>query len=312
MKKICVLILLIGIVAWAGVSFAENLNIVVIPKGSDHVFWDFIRAGVDQAVNETGNINLTWRGPAYNDDTPSQIKIVELYTKPETNAMIIVPTDKQALIEPIKKATELGIKVIVIDSGLDGNYHLSFIGTNNVEGGVLAAKHLAALINDQGKVMVLRTVQGSASTDQRAEGFVQEMKNHPNITVVADEYGGGSSGKSYHAAKKLLGEQTDLQGVFAVNESSTDGMLKALRELGLAQKVKFVGFDASDPLIDGLAKKDIDALVIQNPHQMGYMGIKTAVAAIRNEAVEPLVYTDVVLATPENYQAPDIHALLYP
>ncbi|GAK49428.1 periplasmic binding protein/LacI transcriptional regulator [Candidatus Moduliflexus flocculans] len=312
MKKIGSLMLLIGMVAWGGIARAENVNIVVIPKGSDHVFWDFIRAGVDQAVKEIGNINLTWRGPAYNDDTPSQIKIVELYTKPEINAMIIVPTDKQALVEPIKKATELGIKVIVIDSGLDGHYHLSFIGTNNLEGGVLAAKRLAALINEQGKVMVLRTVPGSASTDQRAEGFLQEMKNYPNITVVADEYGGGSSGKSYHAAKKLLGEQADLQGVFAVNESSTDGMLKALREAGLAQKVKFVGFDASDPLIDGLAKKDIDALVIQNPRQMGYMGIKTAVAAIRNETVEPLVYTNVVLATPENYQTPDIHALLYP
>lgn len=312
MKKIGNLMLLIGMVAWGGIACAENLNIVVIPKGSDHVFWDFIRAGVDQAVKEIGNINLTWRGPAYNDDTPSQIKIVELYTKPEINAMIIVPTDKQALVEPIKKATELGIKVIVIDSGLDGHYHLSFIGTNNLEGGVFAAKRLAALISEQGKVMVLRTVPGSASTDQRAEGFLQEMKNYPNITVVADEYGGGSSGKSYHAAKKLLGEQADLQGVFAVNESSTDGMLKALREAGLAQKVKFVGFDASDPLIDGLAKKDIDALVIQNPRQMGYMGIKTAVAAIRNETVEPLVYTNVVLATPENYQTPDIHALLYP
>lgn len=313
MKKIWGLFLCIGMVAaGAGMAFAEDLNIVVIPKGSDHVFWDFIRAGVDQAVAEIGHINLTWRGPAYNDDTKSQIKIVEIYTKPDVDAIIIVPTDKQALIEPIKKAAELGIKVIVIDSGLDGNFHLSFIGTNNVEGGILAAKHLAALIHEQGKVMVLRTVQGSASTDQRAEGFLQEMKHYPKITVVADEYGGGSAGKSYHAAKKLLADHADVQGVFAVNESSTDGMLKALRETGLAQTIKFVGFDASDSLIDGLAKKDIDGLVVQSPKQMGYMGIKTAVAAIRHEAVEPIVYTDVVLATPENYQTPDIHALLYP
>ena len=146
MKKICCLILLFGMVAGAGMSFAENLNIVVIPKGSDHVFWDFIRAGVDQAVAEIGNINLTWRGPAYNDDTKSQIKIVEIYTKPDVDAIIIVTTDKQALLEPIKQAAELGIKVVVIDSGLDGNYHLSFIGTNNIEGGVLAAKHLASLL----------------------------------------------------------------------------------------------------------------------------------------------------------------------
>ncbi len=315
MKHILRLTIAFGmIVCCAGALFAEeqNMNIVVIPKGSDHVFWDFIRAGVDEAVKEIGNINLTWRGPAYNDDTASQIKIVEIYTKPDTDAIIIVPTDKQALIEPIKKATELGIKVVVIDSGLDGDYHRAFIGTDNKQGGVLAAKHLASLINDQGKVMVLRTVQGSSSTDLRAEGFLEEMKNHPNIQVVSDEYGGGSKGKSYHAALKLLETLQDLQGIFAVNESSTAGMLQALQDSGRAQQVKFVGFDASDELIKGLASKDIDALVIQNPHQMGYMGIKAAVAAIRGEPVEPLVYTDVALATPENYETPNIHALLYP
>jgi len=312
MKKIAWIVLLLSVLVYGGTALAKEINIVVIPKGSDHVFWDFIRAGVDHAVQEIGNINLTWRGPAYNDDTPSQIKLVELYTKPEIDALIIVPTDKQALLAPIQKAVDLGIKVIVIDSGLEGKAHLSFIGTDNVAGGALAAQHLAALLKDQGNVMVLRTVQGSASTDQRAEGFLAEMQQHPNIHVVADTYGGGSMGKAYHAAKKALGDLADLQGVFAVNESSTDGMLKALREAGLAQRLKFVGFDASDPLIDGLTKKDIDGLIIQNPHQMGYQGIKAAVAAVRGEPVEPVVYTDVVLATPENYETPAIKALLYP
>lgn len=312
MKKIGCCAILLGILLHVSMVAAEESHIVMIPKGSDHVFWDFIRAGMEQAIAELGDIKLTWRGPAYNDDISSQIKLVELYTKPDVNAIIIVPTDKQALVEPVKKAVDAGIKVVVIDSGLDGDYHLSFIGTNNFEGGAMAAAHLSSLLNDQGKVIVLRTVEGSASTDQRAEGFLAEMTTHPNIEVLADHYGGGSMGKSYNAAKKLLSDYQEVDGIFAVNESSTAGILKALRESGLNQKIKLVGFDASDPLIDGLAKQDIDGLIIQDPKQMGYMGIMTAMAAVRNEPVESLVYTDVVLATPENYQTPDIQQLLYP
>jgi ribose transport system substrate-binding protein len=311
-KRIISIMVVWGFLASWQVVFANEINIVVIPKGSDHVFWDFIRAGVDKAVSEIGSIKLTWRGPAYNDDTASQIKLVELFTRKQVDAIILVPTDKQALVEPVKKAVEAGIKIIVIDSGLDGNYHLSFIGTDNFQGGVLAAQHLSSLIGDQGKVLVLRTVKGSASTDRRAEGFLKEITSHPNIKVLADKYGGGSIGKSYHFAKKLLDQHPGIDGIFAVNESSTGGMLKALRVLKLAAKVKFIGFDASDALIEGLETQEINGLIIQAPRQMGYMGIKAAVAAVRGESPESLVHTGVVLATPENYQTPEIQSLLYP
>jgi ribose transport system substrate-binding protein len=312
LKRKLSLWVLLGLFASCQVASAQQMNIVVIPKGSDHVFWDFIRVGVDKAVTEIGNINLTWRGPAFNDDTPSQIKLVELYTRKQMDAIILVPTDKQALLEPVRKATRAGIKVIVIDSGLDGTDHLSFIGTDNFQVGVLAAQHLSSLLGDKGKVLVLRTVKGSASTDRRAEGFLEEIKNHPEIEVVADEYGGGSLGRSYHFAKKLLEQHSGIHGIFAVNESSTAGMLKALRALNLAAGMQFIGFDASDYLIEGLASGEVEGLIIQNPRQMGYLGVKAAVAALRGEPLAPNNYTGVVVATPGNYQTPDIHGLLYP
>lgn len=313
MKKIVMLTVCVYVLAGASMLWAKEMNIIVIPKGSDHIFWDFIRAGVDQAIEEIGGIKLTWRGPAYNDDTDSQIKLVEAYTKPEVDAIILVPCDKQRLVAPVKKATAQGIKVIVIDSGLDENYHLSFIGTDNYAAGKVAAEQLVSLLNGEGKVMVFRTVKGSASTDQRGDGFVDALKPlAPKIELAADEYGGGSTGKSYHAALKLLKDFPDLKGIFAVNEGATEGMLKALQETGLAGKIEFIGFDSTKMLLDGLAKKEIDGLMIQNPREMGYLGIKTAVAAVQKEAVKPLVYTGAVLATPENYQTPAIKTLLVP
>jgi len=290
----------------------KKLHVVFIPKSSDQVFWDLMREGVDRAVREDGNVKLTWRGPAHNDDTDSQIRILQAYTQPDVDAILITPTDRARLVEPVRAATALGIKVVVVDSALDGNYHSNMVATDNVRGGKQAAKHLADILGNQGRVVVLRTVAGSASTDERAEGFISYLKdNAPKITVVDDVYGGGSTGKARHSAVQLLKQHPGVNGVFAVNESSSDGMLRALRDQKLAGKIRFVGFDSTDFLIQGLEQQEIDGLVIQNPQQMGYLGVKTVLAAVRNAPLkDKTVYTDTTLLTRENVRSADIKKLI--
>jgi len=290
----------------------KPLQLVFIPKSSDQVFWDLMREGVARAVREDGNAKLTWRGPAHNDDTDSQIRILQAYTQPGVDAILITPTDRARLVKPIQAATALGIKVIVVDSALDGNYHVNMVATDNVRGGRLAARHMAELLNNQGTVLVLRTVAGSASTDERAEGFKAYLKeNAPKISVVADVHGGGSTGKARHAALDLLQKHSAVNGVFAVNESSTDGMLRALRDKGLAGKVQFVGFDSTDLLIQGLEQQEIQGLVIQNPQQMGYLGVKAALAAARNAPVkDKTIFTDTTLLTRSNVRSAEIKKLI--
>lgn len=290
----------------------KDVNIVFIPKSSDQVFWELMRIGVDKAVKEDGHVKLTWRGPEHNDDTDSQIKIVQLYTKPGVDAILIAPTDRARLVESVQKAVALGIKVIAVDSGLDGNQHLNFVTSDNYAGGQLAAKTLAGLLNNQGKVAMLRTVAGSASTDERARGFVDYLKEKaPKVTLVADVYGGGSIGKARHSATQLLAAHPSIDGVFAVNESSTDGMLRALRDKGLAGKLRFIGFDSTDFLLTGLEQQEIHGLVIQNPTQMGYKGIQAAAAAARNQAIQTrTIFTDITLVTRANYKTPEIQKLM--
>lgn len=292
----------------------KKMNIVFIPKSSDQDFWTFMRNGVEQGISEAGNIALTWRGPSYNDDTDSQIKILQAYTRPTVDAIIIAPTDRVRLAEPIRKAAAAGIRMIVVDSAVDGSTHQNFVTTDNVAAGKLAAKRLAGLLNGKGKVAILRTVAGSASTDDRADGFIAYIKeNAPAIEIVADEYGGGSLGKALRGATNLLERKSEIDGIFAVNESSSDGMLRALRNAGLAGKIRFVGFDATEFLVDGLAKNEIDGLVIQNPRQMGYRALKAAVSAIRNAPEkEKIIFTDTVIITSENFRNPDMQKLLVP
>ena len=205
-------------------------------------------------------------------------------------------------------------EIIVVDSGLDGNVHRNFIATNNFSAGKLAAKRLVDVLGGEGKVLVLRTVAGSASTDERADGFVDYLWNNaPKIQIVADEHGGGSKGKAQASALALLKKYPDLAGVFAVNEASTDGMLLALRAAGLAGKIKLVGFDSSDSLLAALEKKEISGLIVQNPAQMGYLGIRSAVNAINNRPPkEKKLLIEAETVTPENFRNPEIQKLLVP
>lgn len=298
------------------VATGKDMNIVFIPKSRDQEFWHFMRSGVERGIREDGPVELTWRGPTYNDKTDEQIQILQLYTTPEVDAIIIAPNDRARLTAPVARAVAAGIKVIVVDSALDGEHHLNFITTDNFAAGQLAAEQLSTLLNGRGNVLLLRTMAGSGSTEERARGFLAYMKKRaPNIRVVADEYGGVTRGQVARSATRLLSEHPHIDGIFAVNESSSDGTLRALRQLELAGKKKFIGFDSTDFLLGGLAQGEIHGLVVQDPRQMGYLAIKAAIAAVRNTSAkekERLIHTPAILVTPENYQLPEIRALLVP
>lgn len=288
------------------------LHLVFIPKASDQVFWDLMRTGVEEAIRESGNVNLTWRGPAYSGDTDSQIRILEAYTQPGVDAILITASDRERLVEPIRAAADRGIPVIVVDSAVNGDRHRAFITTDNEAAGRQAARQMAALLAKQAQVLVLRTLPGSASTDARGRGFVDELKRRaPTVTIVADVYGGGSPGKLRSQASDLLRQWPQVDGIFTVNESSTDGMLRAVRSAGRAGQVKFIGFDATPFLLDGLANGELDALVIQNPRKMGYLAVKAALDLIHQRPRNPAtIYTETHLVTRLNARQPDIQRLM--
>ncbi|KQV54204.1 MULTISPECIES: substrate-binding domain-containing protein [unclassified Duganella] len=313
MKKWILLLLSYIALAACPVS-AKDLDVVFIPKSRDQVFWTFMRQGVERAMREDGHVQLTWRGPAHNDDVDSQIEILRIYSRVGVDAVIIAATDRSRLVAPVEYAAALGIKVIAVDSALDGKAHTNFITTNNFAAGRLAAERLAGLLNRQGSVAILRTIEGSGSTEERAEGFIDYMKkNAPRINIVADEYGGGTRGKAARGAALMLEKHPGLDGIFAVNESTSDGMLRALRQAGFAGKKRFVAFDTTDFLLDGLSKQEINGLMVQDPRQMGYLSMKAALAAARGAAMkDQTILTDAVMVTRDNYGKPEIQALLVP
>lgn len=298
---------------------AETLTIAVIPKGTTHEFWKSIHAGAVKAQREleaAGTpVRLFWKGPLREDDRDQQIQVVENFTTRGVSGIVLAPLDAQALIAPVRSARSAGIPTVVIDSALNSDAPAAAVMTDNFKGGQLAADHLATLLGGRGRILLLRYAVGSASTEAREAGFLEALKKHPGLQLVSgDQYAGATRETAYQAAQNLLNRfGKDLGGVFCPCEPITITMTKALRELGQAGgRVKVVGFDAGTQSVADLKAGDVQGLIVQNPMQMGYLGVKTVVARIRNQPVEAKVDTGITLVTPANQNDPEVLELLHP
>jgi ribose transport system substrate-binding protein len=292
---------------------AKPLKIAVIPKGTTHEFWKSIHAGAVQAARELG-VEILWKGPQKEDDRAQQITVVEDVISRGVDGIVLAPLDDRALIRPVQDAMREKIPVVIMDSGLQGKDYLSFVATDNFQGGVLAARRLGELLEGKGRIFRIRYQAGSASTTDRENGFLETLtKEFPAVKVlVQDQYTGPTTETAYQLAENLLGRFPDVDGIFCPNESSTFGTLRALQESRLAGKVKFVGFDSSPKLVQGLRDGHLHGLILQNPVKMGYLGVTELVKAIRGEKIPDRVDTGVTLATKENMDLAEIKALLSP
>jgi len=300
-------------------SSGKKLTIAVIPKGTTHEFWKSIHAGSNKAAAELTSqgtqVEVIWKGPLREDDREQQIQVVEGFTTQGVNGIVLAPLDDRALVRPVEDAKRATVPTVIIDSGLQTDSIVSFVATDNRKGGSLAADRLGELLNGKGKVLLLRYAEGSASTTEREEGFLTEIKaKFPGIELVStDQYAGATRDTAKRASENLLNRfGEDVQGIFTPNESSTAGMLLALQDINKAGKVSFVGFDASQSFIDAMRAGQLHGIVVQNPFNMGYLGVRTMVDHLRGKNVEKKIDTGVMLVTKENLETPEVKTLLHP
>ncbi len=297
----------------SGTSGATKLNIAVIPKGTTHEFWKSVQAGALKAGKEL-NVNIQWKGPLKESDRAGQIGIVEQFVSEGTSAIVLAPLDDVALVKPVRSAAAKKIPVIVIDSGIKataGKDYQSLVATDNYQGGVLAGERMVKLLGGKGKVMMLRYAEGSDSTKKREEGFLSAVKKATGIQIISDNrYAGATMGEAKDSAMQMVDTLKEADGIYTPNESSTMGMLLALRQNQMAGKKKFVGFDTSAPLLEGIGKGEVDALIAQNPVKMGYEGVKAAVAAVKGEKVLPVMDTGAEVVDKANMGTPAIKAII--
>src|SRR5881394_2965919 len=300
-------------------SPATGLTIAVIPKGTTHEFWKSIHAGAVQASQELSAqgepVTIIWKGPLREDDREQQVQVVEGFLSQGVQGIVLAPLDNVALVRPVEEARRAGVPTVIIDSDLQTDSTVSFVATDNYKGGQMGADRLGSLLGGQGSVLLLRYAEGSASTAARERGFLEQLKaKYPAIRVVsADQYAGPTRETAKQASENLLNRfGTGLQGIFTPNESSTIGMLLALQDIGLAGKVRFVGFDASSILIAAIRAHQLDGLVVQNPMRMGYLGVKTMADHLHGRPVERRIDTGVMLVTGANLDSAATQEVIHP
>jgi ribose transport system substrate-binding protein len=296
---------------------AAPLNIAVIPKGTSHEFWKSIHAGAlkaQQELEQKGQpVKIIWKGPLREDDREQQIQVVENFISQRVDGMVLAPLDNRALVAPTERAIRAKVPVVIIDSALKSDLPASYISTDNYKGGQLGAAHLAKILNGKGNVILLRYQVGSASTEEREAGFMDEIKKHSGIKVISqDQYAGATRDSAYKAAQNLFNRYKDVNGIFCPCEPVTIGVLMALKDIGKTGTVQLMGFDSGTQSVEGLKNGSVQGLVVQNPLKMGYLGVMTMVDHISKKRVPRRIDTGVQVVTPENMNQPEMNELIYP
>lgn len=290
---------------------ATAYTIAVAPKGLVHQFWQTVRAGAE-AAGKDFNAKIVWNGPPKETEVERQISIIEDMINSGVNAIVMAACHEKALIDVLKKATDKGIPVVTIDSGVVSDIPVSFVATDNVAGAKAAAQELARLVGEEGPVGIIPFVRGAATSDLREQGFNEGIAAFPKITVIPPRYSQSDAAIGMNAMQDMMTAQPDLKGVFAANEAGAIGAAAALKAAGKVGQIKMVAFDASEEEINGLKEGAIQALIVQNPFKMGYEGVKAAVDHLQGKPVEKRIDTGVTVVTLENLNQPEIQKLLYP
>lgn len=312
---ICIALSLLVVIASACGGGTKNANskksIAVIPKGVSHHFWQSVKTGAEAAGKEF-NVDIVWKGPAQETDISGQINIVEDMISRRVDGIVLAPSHGDSLVPIVERAQTQGIPVTIFDSGISTKNYVSYVATDNRQGGVVGARRMAEKLGGKGSVAILGVKKGSVSTDEREEGFRDTiLKEFPGIQLVpVIFYGESNAAKSLSVAEDILTSHPDLKGIFASNETSSVGAVNAIRQRNLAGKVLLVGFDASPDLVRSIQEGGIDSLILQDPFKMGYEGVKTIVDKLAGKTPERRIDTGVKLLTKENLDTPEMQRLI--
>jgi ribose transport system substrate-binding protein len=293
-----------------GCNRQHQTTIGVIPKASADIFWQSVHAGAVKGSWDN-HVNIIWEGPPNETDIATEVQIVETMINRRVDAICLAPSDKTAFKIVVNRAVKAGIPVIIFDSAMDSDAYRTFVATNNYLGGQMGAGRLGERMKGHGKIVMVKTTPGGASTTAREDGFRDGLKaKYPGIEILDERYGMASVAQSLAVTENMLTAHPDIGGIFCSNESGSLGASQALR--GRNRKLVLVGFDSSPSLIEALQTGWIDTLVIQDPFKMGETAVDMAVRAIRGEQTPKKLALPPRLVDLSNLHDPAIDAQLHP
>ena len=298
----------------------RDYTITLIPGLTTDAFYITMNVGA-QAAAEALGITVNFQGAEEFNPT-LQVPVLDAVIARQPDAILIAPTDTTQLIAPLQSAADAGIPVITVDTFIgdgqyqdgagDGDFPLSYIASDNVAGGRIAARAMADAIGGEGAVYVSNVRPGISTTDQREEGFKQELAdNFPNITVLETQYNDNDSSTAASQFQAVLAREPNLKGVFGANLFSAIGAANGVEAAGESDNVTVIAFDAPQSIVDSISTGLVDMAIAQHPAEIGYYGVMTAYAQLTGQSVPPLIGTGFTVITADNVDDPDIAKFIY-
>jgi ribose transport system substrate-binding protein len=295
----------------SGGASGDAPYIAIVSKGSQHQFWQAVQKGATDEAAKLG-ATITYEGPASESEVDKQLTMLQTALDKKPAAICFAALDSKAATPLLEKAKAAGIPVVGFDSGVDSDIPVTTVTTDNLAAAGEAADKMAELIGDAGKVAVIVHDQTSRTGIDRRDGFVQQMEaKHPNIEVVAVEYGAGDPVKSADFAKAIMTKNPDLKGFFGANEGSIKGVLNALKETGNEGKIVAIGYDSGQQQIDAIKAGTEAGAITQNPIGIGAKCVSAAMDAIAGKSMDKVIDTGFMWFDKTNIDAPEIQAVLY-
>ncbi|KAF0172193.1 MAG: simple sugar transport system substrate-binding protein [Rhodobacteraceae bacterium] len=298
----------------------DKMTIALVPGLTTDAFYITMQKGAQAAADALG-VELVFQGaPDFNPVT--QVPVLDAVIARAPDAILIAPTDTVQLIEPLKKAHDAGIPVITVDtfigSGVyqtgagDGDFPLSYIASDNVLGGRMAARALANAIGGEGKVYVSNVKPGISTTDQREAGFKAEMaENFPNVTVLETQFNDNDANKAASQLQGVFARDSDVKGVFGANLFSALGAGTGVGQAGQTGKIKVVAFDAPGSIVDNIKTGLVDVAIAQHPAEIGYYGVVSAYAHLTGNSIPVSIGTGFTIMDASNIDDPNVAKYIY-
>ena len=301
-------------------SAQDDYEIVLIPGLTTDAFYITMDRGGAAAAEALG-VDYQFQGAEEFNPT-LQVPVLEAVIARQPDAIVIAPTDTTQLIEPLRRAAEAGITVVTVDTFIDdgqyqdgvgdGDFPISYIASDNMMGGRMAARAMADAVGGEGSVYVANVRPGISTTDQREAGFIAEMEeNYPNITVLNTQYNENDSSTAASQFQAVLARDPDLAGVFGANLFSALGAANGVDGAGMSDEVTVVAFDAPESIVGNLESGLVDLVIAQHPAEIGFYGVVTAYAALSGQSVPPQIGTGFTVMSADNINDPEIQKFIY-
>jgi ribose transport system substrate-binding protein len=289
----------------------ERVYVVFKTTGPHMEFWQIVRAGIQAAATEL-DVEPEIVGPQWERDIDLQIEILDDVIDREPDGILLVASDFNRLVPLAEEAAARGITMVTLDSALNSDVPVSFVATDNVAAGMKAGREIDQLVPPDQPVALVSHIRSVATAIDREQGVLEALRDRPAELVLGPYYAMNDTELAYQIVMNLVDEHPELGGIVAMNENSTVGVGRALRDLGAYDRIHAVGFDNSQEEIEFLEDGVVKALVVQRPFNMGYLGIQTVVRALRGQSVAPTIHTGSVLVRKEDMFTEENQKLLFP